>query len=267
MASRLTIVVRGGGDLASGVVHRLARAGCRVAVTELAAPLVVRRAVAFASAVRDGAIEIEGVRARRAADAGEAEALLTESVVPVLVDPHGDAVRALRADAVIDAIMAKCNTGTAISDAPVVLALGPGFSAGVDCHAVVETNRGPNLGRVYYRGSAEPDTHEPQAVDGVTHGRVLRAPRDGIFFSRAQIGQIVAAGDVAGAVEGEPVIADTAGCVRGLIADGTAVSAGLKIGDIDPRGDPAHCFTISDKSCAIGGGALEALLHLTHVLH
>lgn len=266
MAATLTVVVRGGGDLASGVAHRLHRAGCRVAITELPQPLVVRRTVAFASVVRDGMIEIEGVRARRVA-AAAAATVMDNGEIAVIVDPAGEVARRLGARAVVDAIMAKTNTGTRIGDAPVVIALGPGFTAGTDCHAVVETNRGHNLGRVYYAGSAESDTHEPNAVDGVSHRRVLRAPRDGVFVAAAEIGQIVAEGAVVGHVAGEPIVSGIRGCVRGLIADGTPVSAGLKVGDIDPRAKRAHCYSISDKSRAVGGGALEALLHLTHVLH
>ncbi|MBI5876987.1 MAG: EF2563 family selenium-dependent molybdenum hydroxylase system protein [Chloroflexi bacterium] len=267
MASTLTVVVRGGGDLASGVAHRLHRAGCRVAITELPQPLVVRRTVAFASAVRDGMIEIEGVRARRVADAAAASPVMDHGEIAVIVDPAGELAHRLGARAVVDAIMAKTNTGTRIGDAPVVIALGPGFTAGTDCHAVVETKRGHNLGRVYYAGSAESDTHEPNAVDGVSHRRVLRAPCDGEFVAATEIGQIVAEGAVVGHVAGDPIVSGTRGCVRGLIADGTPVSAGLKVGDIDPRANRAHCYTISDKSRAIGGGALEALLHLTRVLH
>ncbi len=267
MLPTLTVVVRGGGDLASGVAHRLHRAGFRVTVSELSHPLVVRRTVAFASAVLEGAVEIEGVRAQLVESAAAAQTIMDAGLIAVRIDPDGLSARALNADAVVDAIMAKTNTGTRIEDAPVVIALGPGFTAGMDCHAVVETNRGHNLGRVYYEGSAEPDTHEPNLVNGRGAHRVLRAPADGVFSARVRIGDIVSAGAALGDVAGIPVTAGVAGCVRGLIADGTHVWAGLKIGDIDPRGDPAYCFTISDKSRAIGGGVLEALLHLSRAAH
>ncbi|MFQ6058650.1 MAG: selenium-dependent molybdenum cofactor biosynthesis protein YqeB [Anaerolineae bacterium] len=261
MRRRDVVVVKGGGDLATGVAHRLHRAGFRVVITELAQPRVIRRTVAFASAIYEGQVTVEGVVARQAS-LGEVVGLLQEGVIPVLIDPAAEAVKVLRPLAVVDAIMAKRNTGTRMSDAPIVVGLGPGFTAGLDVHAVVETQRGHDLGRVILKGSAAPDTGVPGAVGGVTTERVLRAPCDGTFRSQRAIGQRVEQGDVVADVDGVPVVARVGGVLRGLLADGLTVREGMKIGDVDPRGVVEHCFTISDKARAVGGGVLEAILYL-----
>jgi len=257
-----TVLIKGGGDLASGVAHRLHQAGFLLLITELPQPLVVRRTVAFASAVMQGKVVVEGVRAHRISAVGEAPAIWARNEIAVLVDPRAEAVSIIKPLSVVDAILAKTNTGTHLTDAPVVVALGPGFIAGVDAHAVVETNRGHNLGRVYYSGGAELDSGRPAPVYGVSYDRVLRAPAAGAFSGAVEIGAPVAAGTLVGYVGAEPVRAAVRGVIRGLIADGTVVGAGLKIGDVEPGGAPAHGFTISDKSRAIGGGVLEAILHL-----
>ena len=256
------VLIKGGGDLASGVAHRLHQAGFLLLITELPSPLAVRRTVAFASAVMQGEAVVEGVRAQRISAPGEALAIWARHEIAVLVDPLAEAGASLKPLSVVDAIVAKTNTGTHLTDAPIVIALGPGFTAAVDAHAVVETNRGHNLGRVYYSGSAEPDSGCPAPVRGVSQERVLRAPAAGAFAGAVEIGAAVAAGALVGYVGAEPVRAAVNGVIRGLIADGTLVSAGLKIGDVEPGGTAAHCFTISDKSRAIGGGVLEAILHL-----
>jgi len=256
------VIVKGGGDIASGVAYRLHRCGFAIVVTELPHPTVVRRSVAFAQAVFDGAIDVEGVRARRASSAAEALALASSGEVAVLVDPWAHAVRQLRPAVVVDAIVAKRNTGTRPGDAPIVVALGPGFHAPTDAHAVVETNRGHRLGRVIVDGEAEPDTGVPAPVGGHGAERVLRAPADGLFIGIAEIGDQTSAGEVLGYVAGEPVTSPFAGCLRGLIQTGVAVRQGMKVGDIDPRATREHCFTISDKAFAIGGGVLEAVLYL-----
>ncbi len=257
----VVILMRGGGDLATGVALRLKRAGFPLAVLELPRPLVVRRAVALASAVHQGSIEVEGVRGVLASSVEAARALLWDDhTVPVLVDPTGETLSAFAPTVLVDARMAKRNIDTRMDQAPLVVALGPGFEAGRDCHAVVETNRGHWLGRVYWQGSAEPDTGTPGVVAGHGAERVLRAPVAGTVRALAEIGQQVDAGQVVAEVEGVPVRAPFPGVVRGLIADGTQVPAGLKIGDIDPRGKREHCFTVSDKALAVGGGVLEAVL-------
>ncbi len=193
-------------------------------------------------------------------DAAAVRQALSEHVVPVLVDPDGAYRAELAPAVVVDAIMAKHNTGTAIDDAPLVIALGPGFMAGVDCHVVIETNRGHRLGRPIYRGAAEPDTGRPGEVGGKTAERILRAPITGVVTGRAAIGDRVAEGQVVAGVGGCDVYAGAAGVLRGMVRDGTVVSVGTKIGDVDPRAAVSHCFEISEKSLAIAGGVLEAIL-------
>lgn len=268
--SRVSVIVRGGGDLASGVVYRLVKAGFPVLVIELERPLAIRRAVAFASAVFESRVTVEGLTARRVAHPGEIAQVQAAGEVPVLVDPGGASVGALRPAVVVDARLAKRNLGTAQSDAPLVIGLGPGFTAGDDCHAVIETNRGHFLGRVLWQGSAEPDTGRPGSVQGRTLDRVLRAPCAGTVVPLAAIGDAVRAGDVLATVSGQEVRAPFDGVLRGLIHPSVPVTAGLKIGDVDPRGTREHCFTISEKALAIGGGVLEAILsapQLVPLLH
>lgn len=258
--SSTLVLIKGAGDLASGVAFRLHRAGFPVVMTELPQPLVVRRAVAFAEAVYAGETQVEGIVARRAESADQVPALFAQGVIPVFVDPEGRLVSVLRPQVLVDGVMAKRNTGTRISDAPLVVALGPGFTAGVDCHAVIETNRGHNLGRVLWKGTAEPDTKEPAPVAGFRAQRVLRAPCDGVLRAHKAIGDWVKAGEVVAQVGDCEIVAPFDGFLRGLIHDGVQVSAGLKVGDVDPRARREHCFTVSDKSLAIGGGVLEAIL-------
>ena len=256
------VLVRGGGDLGTGVVLRLHRAGFPVVVTELDRPLAVRRRAAVATAVLDGETTVEGMHAVRHRDAESARSCAASGTVAVLVH---DGLPDVGAQIVIDARIAKRNLGTRISDAPFVVGLGPGFSAGVDCHAVVETARGPHLGRVIYRGAATPDTGVPDPVEGRASDRVLRAPGDGRVSWLVDIGAIVRAGQPIGSVVGHPASAPLSltasfdGVVRGLISEATPVTAGLKIGDIDPRPDTS-VDEVSDKALAIGGGVLEAVL-------
>lgn len=261
MLSRYRVVVRGGGDLASGAICRLARAGFRVVVLELDAPLLVRRSVCYGDAVFSGICAVEGITARRT-DAAGADAIAQAGEVPVIIDPEGLCLPALAPDVLVDARMEKRNLGTRRGDAPVVIALGPGFSAGLDCHAVIETNRGHFLGRAIYHGSAEPDTGEPGSIGSHTHTRVLRAPADGHVRAHAAIGDLLAEGALVATVGGQPVTAPFRGMLRGIIHERVAVRAGMKIGDLDPRAQREHCFTISDKSFSVGGGVLEAALHL-----
>ena len=268
MLEDILVVIKGGGDLATGVVHRLHRAGMPVVVTELAQPTVSRRAVAVASAVYEGQVEVEGLVAQLAESDQDPKGFKSKplgswGLVPVVVDPRGEVIARLRPTVVVDAIMAKRNAGaTTITDAPIVIGLGPGFTAGVDVHAVIETNRGHYLGRVILSGSAEPHTGVPGPTAGFTRERVLRAPCEGIFTGKRRIGDAVEAGQVVASVAGQPVAANISGVLRGLLADGLPVKPGLKVGDVDPRGVREHCFTISDKARAIGGGVLEAILYL-----
>ncbi len=289
MFRHLLVVVRGAGDLASGTIHRLHRAGFSVLATELPQPLALRRTVAFAEAVYTGSITIEGLTGVKVGSCEEARmALALADTVPVLVDPQGtlwpklapawegcSAVlpggrggeSPLKLVALVDGTLAKRNTGTRLSDALVVIALGPGFEAGVDVHAVIETNRGHNLGRVYLNGRAEDDTGIPGEIGGYTAERLLRAPADGPLLARHAIGDAVSAGETVATVADVPVTAAISGVLRGLVHEGLVVYRGMKIGDIDPRAKREHCFSISDKSRAIAGGVLEALFYLLGASH
>lgn len=255
------MLIRGAGDLATGVAHRLYRAGFSVVMTELPEPLAVRRTVAFSECVFRGRWTVEGVEAVRVDSPGEALVLLEGGGVdiPVIVDPEGRAVKALAAPALVDARMAKRNLGTTIGDAQVVIGLGPGFVAGVDAHAVVETARGHYLGRAIYRGAAQENTGIPGEVEGYSSERVLRAPGDGVLRALAELGSRVGAGEAVAEVGRLPVRAKIDGVLRGLLRDGAPVREGQKIGDIDPRIDPAAIWHISDKARAVGGGVLEAV--------
>lgn len=256
----VAVLIRGAGEMATGVAHRLARAGLRLVLTEIAAPTAIRRGVSFAEAVYDGEKEVEGVTAVRITGVAEVEAAWARGRVPVIVDPEALIRTAIRPAVLVDATLSKTNTGTARGDAPLVIGLGPGFVAGRDVDLVVETNRGHHLGRVIRAGSAEADTGLPAPVDGITTARVLRAPSTGFLFGARRIGEAVAAGDVVAWVSHQPLRAEVAGVLRGLVRDGIRVVAGMKVADIDPRGRPEYCYTISDKARAIAGGVLEAIV-------
>ncbi len=257
----MLVVIRGGGDLATGIALRLYRSGMAVVVCETAAPTSIRRTVCFSEAVRLGETVVEGISARRAA-VEDVPDLLEKGIVPVLVDPEAACVSRLKPDAVVDGILAKRNLGTTMDMAPIVVAAGPGFTAGTDCHAVVETMRGHYLGRVIYQGAALPNTNIPGLIGGFAGERVLRAPADGRFQGAKQIGDYVEAGEAAGYVSGVPMVCTISGTLRGLLADNVLVTKGMKSGDVDPRCEPEHCGCASDKALAVGGGVLEAILHL-----
>ena len=229
-------------------------------VLELPEPLTVRRTVALSTAVTDGEVTVQGMRGVLAASPQEAIATAKRGDVAVLVAPELGALGPVRPDVVVDARLAKRNIDTSINDADVVIGLGPGFTAGTDCHAVVETMRGHRLGRVIWSGSAQPDTGKPAELGGRSADRVLRAPAAGEVAWLVSIGDVVTEGQPLGSVAGEPVTAPFDGVVRGAIRSGTTVPAGLKIGDVDPRCDPSACWGISDKSLSVGGGVLEAVL-------
>ena len=217
----MLVLIRGAGDIATGIALRLYRAGMQVVMTDLPRPTAIRRTVCFSPAITDGETVVEDVRAVRADSPAQALSLLAQGAVPVLPDPECLCREQLHPDALVDAILAKRNLGTRITDAPVVVGIGPGFTAGEDCHAVVETMRGHTLGRAIYQGSALPNTNIPGLIGGV---------------------------------------------VRGILPSGTPVHRGMKSGDVDPRCKPEYCTTASDKALAVGGGALEAILHLTGAL-
>lgn len=257
--SEVLCLIRGGGDLATGVVYRLQHAGFPVVVLELEQPRVVRRMASVAQAIFDGAARVDGLTAQRVTAAQAADAVRS-GIVPVVVDPTARALESLRPAVLIDGRMAKSSLDTTIHSAPFVVGLGPGFTAGENCHAVVETNRGHDLGRVIWRGAAQVDTGRPEAVLGFEVERVLRAPVSGILQTQKNIGDYVRAGDTVAYVSGQPVTAAFDGVLRGLMHDGLAVAQNEKIGDLDPRQRRAYCFSISDKSRAVGGGVVEAVL-------
>jgi xanthine dehydrogenase accessory factor len=260
--SQIKIGIRGGGDIASGVAWRLHQCGFRIFITEIDRPLAVRRTVAFCEAVYDGRGVVEGVEAVLVRGTDEIPAAWKKEKIAVMVDPTCQSIKALNPEVLVDAILAKKNSGTSIEDAPLVIALGPGFEAGRDAHFVVETNRGHRLGRLLTTGSAEPDTGRPGAVLGITSDRVLRAPADGAWRPKMGITEFVKRGDPIGEVSGVAVQAEIDGVLRGLIRPGIEVSRGLKIGDIDPRGIKEHCYSISDKALAVSGGVLEGILRV-----
>ena len=262
-------VIRGAGDLATGVAMRLIRAHMEVVMLDTDHPTAVRRTVSFCEAIRLGETSVEDIHAFCAPDAERARAIASQGNAAVMVCPNGSVIKELAPDAVIDAIIAKKNCGTRITDAPIVIGVGPGFTVGADCHAVVETKRGHTLGRAFYEPGAValPNTGVPGAVMGYAAERVLRAPCDGVILPRRQIGDLVRAGEVAAEVDGAPIICAIDGLLRGMLAPGTRVKKDMKAGDVDPRGATADCFRVSDKSLAVGGGVLEALLHLRGVLY
>lgn len=262
----MLVLIRGAGDIATGIALRLRRAGFRVVMTDIEQPTAIRRTVCFSEAIVHGVMIVEDIKAVWAEDAARAEELLEKGMIPVLVDPAGACIPRLKPDVVVDAILAKRNLGTNITDAPIVIGVGPGFTAGVDCHAVVETMRGHTLGRVIWKGSALPNSGVPGLIGGFAGERVLRAPADGVFHQMFEIGAQVKTGDVAGMVNGIPMTCTLDGVLRGILPEGTPVHKGMKAGDIDPRCKVEHCYTASDKALAVGGGVLEAILARSGVL-
>ena len=262
----MLVVIRGAGDIASGIALRLHRAGMQVVMCDLAVPTSIRRTVCFSEAIRLGETRVEGVRGVLCADAAAVRATAAAGNVAVLVDPDASCVRDLAPDVLVDAILAKRNLGTTRDMAPIVIGVGPGFTAREDCDAAVETMRGHYLGRVYYEGSPIPNTAVPGLIGGYAGERVMRAPADGVFEPCVEIGAQVTAGDVCATVAGEPMRATIDGVVRGLLQAGVPVRKGMKSGDVDPRCHPEYIKSSSDKALAVGGGVLEAILALSGVL-
>ena len=256
----MLVWIKGAGDLASGIALRLRHARFSIVMTDLPVPTAVRRTVAFSEAIRLGSARVEDVKAVRAEGIEEINDCIARGVIPVVPEPYSGIIDSLRPEVVVDAILAKKNTGTAPEDAPLVIGVGPGFTAGADCHAVIETKRGHTLGRVIREGSAIANTGIPGNVGGETINRLIKAPADGIFHPEKSIGDLVSKGDRVANVDGIPVFAMTGGMIRGLLQDGVRVTEGLKSGDVDPRGDSVDYMTVSDKALAIGGGVLEAIM-------
>ena len=262
-----TVVIRGAGDLATGVGHRLHRCGFKVLLLDLEQPLVIRRTVAFTQAIFEGKGEAEGVKCIRASNISEVHDAWNKDWVAVMVDPKGEILKELKADVLVDAIIAKKNRGTHIDMAPIVVGIGPGFTAGVDVDVVVESQRGHYLGSIILEGSAEPNTGIPGLIGGYGKERVMHSPASGMINNIRDIGDVVKKGDILAYIGEDkvPLKASIDGVLRGLITNGVEVFKGLKIADIDPRAEVEHCFTISDKARAIAGGVLEAILHMKKI--
>lgn len=264
----MRVVMRGAGDLATGVALRLLRAGMEVIMLECEKPTAIRRTVAMSEAVYKGEMRVEDKRGLLCQSPAQALRVAAAGDIALLVDADCALLEELAPDALVDAIIAKRNLGTHKGLAPYVIALGPGFTAGLDCHAVVETMRGHDLGRVFYLEGARAcaDTHAPGEIGGYTVERVMHTPCAGLYRPAAAIGDMLRAGDTAAFVEAgdgtrQPVPAKIDGMLRGQLPDGLPVHAGMKCADIDPRCARIHCFTVSDKGRALGGAVLEALLH------
>lgn len=251
----IPVIVRGGGDLATGTVYRLRKAGFPVVVLETALPTTVRRMASFSQAAFDGAASVEGMTCRLIKDMGQFD----PDEVNLLVDPGRNSISEIKPDILIDASMSKRNAEPIIGLAPLTIALGPGFTAPQDARCVIETQRGHTLGRVITNGSAIPNTGRPGNIMGYTTERILRAPAAGRLVTDKIIGDTAAAGDVIGNIGGLPVTAQIAGVIRELIHPSVPCFSGMKIGDIDPRGIKEYCFTISDKSLSVAGGVMEAV--------
>ncbi len=256
------IWIRGAGDLATGIALRFFRSGFDVIMSDIAVPTTVRRTVAFSPAIYEGEAIVEGISGKFCDNISEIDSIIESGAIPIIVDPSGDIMREYKPEVIVDAIIAKTNIGTGTNDAKIVIGVGPGFEAGVDCHAVVETKRGHNLGRVIWSGSAYPNTGVPGNIGGYTVERIIRATADGIFKANVSIGDSVKVGDLVAYCDKTPVYAGIDGIVRGLLQDGVKVKTGMKSGDVDPRAQKDYCFSVSDKARAIGGGVLEAVLGL-----
>lgn len=256
------VAVRGGGDLATGTIQKLFRSGFKVIILETANPLAIRRTVALCEAIRSGEFSVEGMIAKRIEEPEEAEAVWAAGKIPIMVDPTGEKVQKIQPTAVIDAILAKKNLGTTKEMAPIVIALGPGFDAGQDCDAVIETMRGHRLGRIIFAGKPIPNTGIPGVLGGKSAERVVHSPASGVIKHLHEIGDSVQKGETLFYVGDVAVPSPLTGILRGLILDGIRVPEGMKVADVDPRSkEEVDYMTISDKARTIGGGALEALLY------
>jgi xanthine dehydrogenase accessory factor len=257
------VVVRGAGDLATGVIYILTSFGFREVATEIAQPSAIRRTVALSEAVYDGMATVEGLTGVLCRDAAAVRQALARGQVPVVVDPESRIIGGLRPDIVVDAIVAKTNLGTSTDMAPIVVGVGPGFFAGQDVHAVVETARGHELGRAIFSGPAQADTGVPGLIGGYGMERVIHSPREGVIRCLRQIGERVHAEEAIAFVDDEPVRTKIGGTLRGLIRSGYRVTKGFKLADVDPRDVKGHCFTISDKARMVGFGVLFAIRQLS----
>jgi xanthine dehydrogenase accessory factor len=258
---KLKVLIRGAGEVASAVAHKLARSNFKVCLTEISKPIAVSRGVAFCEAIYDGKKEVGGVVAELISSPDDISKVWQKDKLPILIDPDAKVKETLKPDILIDAIMAKKNPGTNITDAPLVIGLGPGFRVGRDVHIIVETNNSENIGKVLFSGEAEPNTGIPLEVAGLTEERVLRPSKKGIFLPTKKMGDMVAAGDTVGWVGNSPVKAKIDGVLRAIIRDGIEVNEKTKLGEVDPRGDVELCYAIRPRTRVIAGGVLEAILY------
>lgn len=259
--NELIIGIKGAGEMASGVAWRLHRSNIKnIFMMETKNPLAVRRRASFCESVHDGHIQVQGVGAVHASTREEIKSAWANNTIPVIIDPGWESIKRIQPQVVIDAIIAKKNLGTSRGEAQLVIGLGPGFEAGKDVHMVIETHRGHHMGRVILKGKPEANTGVPGPIKGFTKERVLRAPCSGIFHTDSNIGTMVKKGDIIGWVDEKNVHAQIDGILRGMIRPNTRVRQQMKIGDIDPRGNIAYCASISEKSRAIAGGVIEAIL-------
>ncbi|MCH7587924.1 MAG: EF2563 family selenium-dependent molybdenum hydroxylase system protein [Chloroflexi bacterium] len=253
-------MIRGGGDLATGIAARLKRSGFDVVVTEIEKPRALRRLVSLAQAIYTGEVQVEDLLGKFVENFDSVRPVLDSGAIPVLIDSDAASRNLLMPEAIVDARMLKTPSELGRDAAPFVIGLGPGFEAGVDCHVVIETKRGHHLGRVLNQGKAAADTAKPDAIAGFDVERVLRAPASGKIASRVELGAILKIGAVVATVAGDEIHTAFDGVLRGLMQDGLMVSQGEKVGDLDPRMNVAYCYEISDKALAVGGGVMEALL-------
>lgn len=259
----MKVLIKGAGDLATGIAVRLYNSGFSIVMTDIEIPTAVRRTVSFSRAVYEETAKVESVTAVLCHGIDEVNKAVEDKRIAVLVDVNADIRSEWKPDVVVDAIIAKANLGTTIDDATIVIGVGPGFTAGSDCHCVVETKRGHYLGKCIYEGSAIANTGIPGDIGGYTVERILRAPAEGIFKPAVNIGDIVKKDGICGYVDDVPMKSLIDGVVRGLLQEGVIVHKGMKTGDVDPRCAVEHCFTVSDKARSIGGGVLEAIMHLS----
>lgn len=259
------VVIRGGGDIATGIGHRLYKAGFKIIIFETSQPLAIRRTVSFCEAIHSKETTVEGVKAVYCKDVDSSLKVIKEGNIPILIDPIGENIQRIKPIAVVDSILAKRNLGTNKSMAPITIGIGPGFTAGVDVDLVVESKRGHNLGKVIYKGPAEANSGIPGNVMGFKEERIIRAVANGNIIWNYRIGDLIEKDQVIGQISGVEIKAEIPGIIRGLIKEGMYVEEGLKIGDIDPRGESVDPMTISDKARAIGGGVLEGIMYMMNV--
>lgn len=261
------VIVRGGGDIASGTIQKLHRSGFKVLILEIEAPTTIRRKATFSEVVYEGEVTVEGIKAVFTKNCDEIQEAWDKGYVALVVDPKGEYINKIKPKVVVDAILAKKNLGTTRDMAPITIALGPGFKAGLDVDIVVETMRGHNLGRLIFEGYAERNTGSPGVIGGYSIERVIYSPFKGIAKNLKNIGDVVEVNETLTVIEGQEVKTVIPGVLRGIIRDGFKVNVGLKIADVDPRYDQINnCTTISDKARTIGGGVLEGILYLQNKL-